>query len=87
MKGAFVDVLVSYQPESEGAEFSKLGIPDIDISYLTSVMVPRLEQKGFRLVSIENVEKSDLKSYPSSWAKKLSYGRHRAYYYLRLESA
>jgi len=45
-----------------------------------------LERKGFRLVSIESVKPGDLKDYPSSWAKRLSYGRDRAYYYLRIES-
>ncbi|MBN2238928.1 MAG: hypothetical protein JW712_04070 [Dehalococcoidales bacterium] len=86
MKGAYIDVLFSYQPESEGTEFSRLGIPDIDITYLTGVMVPKLADKGFKCIEIKNVDENELKRYPSSWAKKLSHGRDRAYYYLRLES-
>ena len=86
VKGAFIDVLLSYQEESEGAEFNKLDMPAIDASYLTNVTAPMLERKGFRLVVIKSVEPGNLKDYPSSWVKKLSYGRDRAYYYFRIES-
>jgi 16S rRNA (adenine(1408)-N(1))-methyltransferase len=86
VRGAFLDILISYGRESEGTEFSKLDMPTIDLSYLKGITVPKIEQKGFRLVSVENVEPDELKDYPSSWAKRLSYGRDREYYYLRVES-
>ncbi len=84
--GAFIDILFSYEKSAEENEFRKAGLPDIDIIYLQNILAPALKKQGFSVPEINNISPKDIKQYPSSWAKKLSYGRDRQYYYLRIKS-
>jgi len=84
-KGAIIDILLTYDKSTEETEFRKVGLPDISLSYLQNVTAPHLKEKGFKTLEIREVDNKELKRYPSSWAKKLSYGRERKYYYMRLK--
>jgi hypothetical protein len=84
--GAYIDILFSYQQNGEIGEAEKLGIPFLDLPYITDIMAPKLAEKGFRVTETRTVDPEKIKDYPSSWAKKLGYGRDRTYYYLRLIS-
>jgi 16S rRNA (adenine(1408)-N(1))-methyltransferase len=85
--GAFIDILFSYEKTAEENEFKKAGLPDIDLEYLRGTMASRIEKRGFRVIDIKTIGAKEIKQYPSSWAKKLSFGRDRQYYYLRVESS
>ena len=83
-KGTLIDILLSYDKDREDNEFKRLDLPDIDLSFFKNVMTPKLEDKGLSVLEIKDVDYKDLMKYPSSWAKKLSYGRDREYYFLRV---
>jgi hypothetical protein len=86
LPGAFIDILFSYEKSAEANEFRKAGLPDIDESFSRNVTIPGIEKLGFTVLELKNVTVDDIKQYPSSWAKKLSFGRDRRYYYLRIET-
>jgi len=83
-RGALIDILFSYEKSREENKFRKLDLPDINPSYLKDVAAPKLNKKGLEVLEIKKIDAKELTSYPSSWAKKLSYGRDRQYYYLRV---
>ena len=78
--GGIIDLVVSYHPKDSD-------LPEIDLDYLKNIMLPALEKFGFKIKEIREVIPDEIKSFPSSWAKKLIYGEpDRKYYYLRLEA-
>jgi 16S rRNA (adenine(1408)-N(1))-methyltransferase len=85
-KGAYIDILFGYQRNGEIDEAGQFGLPVLDLPYIKVTMAPRLAEKGFRVIEMRTVDPEKIRDYPSSWAKKLGYGRDRAYYYLRLVS-
>ncbi|UCH43625.1 MAG: hypothetical protein JSW16_03540 [Dehalococcoidales bacterium] len=85
-KGAFVDILFGYDQDYEENELERLNLPALSTSYIKNVMSPKLEEQGLKVVEIRSVAGKELRDYPSSWAKKLSFGRNREYYYLRLQT-
>jgi 16S rRNA (adenine(1408)-N(1))-methyltransferase len=83
--GAFIDILFSYEKSREENEFNKLELPDIDVSYLQKVTAPKLDENGLKVLEIREFDAGEIRKYPSSWAKKLSFGRDRKYFYMRLK--
>lgn len=84
--GAYIDILFGYQHNGEIDEAEQFGIPVLDLTYIKDTMAPKLAEKGFRVIEMRTVDPEEIRNHPSSWAKKLGYGRDRAYYYLRLIS-
>jgi 16S rRNA (adenine(1408)-N(1))-methyltransferase len=82
--GAYIDILFSYQPDTEDNELNNLGLPPIDMAFINETTLPRLLKHGLKIVAVKEVETIDIKSFPTSWAKRLSYGRERNYYFLRV---
>ena len=83
--GALVDVLFGVDDQIEAGERDKLALPSVTLPYISEVMAPKLIQGGLRPLNIKIVDGKSLTQYPSSWAKKLSFGKPRQFYYLRLQ--
>lgn len=84
--GAYIDILFGYERTGEIDETEQFGIPILDLPYIKDTIAPKLAEKGFRVIETRTVDPEEIRNYPSSWAKKLGYGRDRTYYYLRLIS-
>lgn len=85
-KEAIIDIILGYDKSREKKEIEKLGLPLFDLQYIQNEMAPKLENQGFTIIETREVERSELKDHPSSWAKKLSFeGDKRKYYYLRIK--
>jgi 16S rRNA (adenine(1408)-N(1))-methyltransferase len=82
-KNAVVDILVGYDKQTETKQTA--GLPVLTIEYIKNELAPKLESIGFRLIKIQRLSSNVLKTYPSKWAKKLSFGKRRDFYYLRLK--
>jgi 16S rRNA (adenine(1408)-N(1))-methyltransferase len=82
--GAFIDILFSYEKTADLAEFQKAGLPGIDEAYLENAVVPNISKMGFKVIEVNKMTAEDIKKYPSTWAKKLSFGRDREYFYMRV---
>lgn len=83
--GAFIDILFGYEKDTEANEFKNLGLPAISIAYLRDNLAPKLAANGLRILKLKELDREDIQDYPSSWAKKLGYGRDRQYFYVRLQ--
>ena len=81
-KGAIIDLVLGYDEISES---DKLNLPKFDSGYIKKEMAPKLVKRGFEFVKIKELTNKDLKAYPSSWAKKLGFGKERQYFYIRLK--
>ena len=84
--GAYIDILFGYERTGGIDETEQFGIPVLNPLYIKETIAPRLAEKGFRVIEMRTVDPGEIRNYPSSWAKKLGYGRDRTYYYLRLIS-
>lgn len=85
-KGAFIDILISFEQIDKPEEMTGSGIPVLNQQYIEHTMTPKLASKGFKLLETRMLDLRQIRNYPSSWAKKLGYGRDRTCYYLRLLS-
>ena len=82
---AHVEVIFGYDEKYEQKEIVRLGLPRLDQSYLSDFIIPKLELLGFRIQSLKILTLKELQSYPTTWAKKLSYGQERQYYQMILK--
>lgn len=85
-KGAIIDLLLGYDKNIDRTEIKRLKLPILTQDYIKNNMAPKLAKQGFKITDLKLVNSSVLKNFPSSWAKKLSYGKDRMYYYLRIIS-
>ena len=82
--GAIVDLIFGYD---EGFEKNKTqDLPELSLEYVKKTMIPKLEARGFKAEEVREVGVGDLEGFPSSWAKKLRFGKDRGYYYVRLKN-
>lgn len=83
-EGTIIDLIFGYDPIQDAKEIKRLGLPDLDLDYIKFQMIPKLSELGFGKKELREINNEDLKDYPSSWSKKLGFGKERKYYYLRL---
>lgn len=85
-KGAIIDIVLGYDVNYEQGKSRELDLPDLDLEYIEKKLIPKLSEKGFKTIERREIDKEDLKDYPSGWAKRLAYGReNRKIYFLRLK--
>lgn len=83
--GAYVDLIFGYEPEHEQKVMNELGLPMLTLEYLQNNLLSKLEQFGFQVLTCRPVDQNDLKHFPSTWSKKLSFGKERFFYYVQLK--
>lgn len=82
--GGNLEIFFGYSPESEPAETTRLGLVRIDTKYVKENIIPEFEKVEFELVSLQKLEKFDLKKLESTWGKKLVFGKDRPMFELKL---
>ncbi|MFA4931086.1 MAG: methyltransferase domain-containing protein [Patescibacteria group bacterium] len=83
---AVVDIILGYDDYLDLKEVKKLGLPEkFNLIYIDQEMKSRLQELGFGHMQVNNLDIDRLRSFPSSWAKKLSYGRDRKFFHVRLK--
>ncbi len=84
---ALVHVIFGYDPEHDKKEIERLNLPILNEACLQNSMIPKLENLGFSVMNVKSLTYNDLREYPSTWAKKLSYGSHRTFYSVILQKS
>ena len=84
-KGALIDIILGYDERYEKDMLERENLPILNLDYLKDEMKPKLNNLGFRVLTIRPIKNSDLKNYPSCWAKKLAFGKNRQFFFLRAQ--
>jgi len=84
---AYIDLIFGYASEREQKTMTDFSLPPVTLEYIQSVMLPKVERYGFRVLESKEVELDDLKHFPSTWSKKLSFGGDRKFFYIQLQSS
>lgn len=85
-KGALVDLIFGYEDFTEAKVIKDHNLPYLDLSYMENTMLPKLKKLDWEALEIRKLTNADLKGYPSSWARKLAFGKDRTFYFLRLRN-
>ncbi len=80
---AVIDIILGYDKSLEIKKVNE-NLPVLDKKYFSSVLRSKIKNLGLELTEIKPLSSRILKSYPSTWAKKLSFAQERDFYYLRL---
>lgn len=84
--GAVVDLVLGYDEYMEQKEIEKNKLPPkFNLMYVEKTMKPKLHEMGFGHMQVNSLDEDHLRNFPSSWAKKLSFGRDRKFFHVRLK--
>lgn len=78
-KGAMIDIVFGYDKDIEN-----LDLPELTQEYIENTIKPKLEEKGFSVSEFRIIAPDEIRSFPSSWAKRLSFGKEREFWWVRL---
>lgn len=83
--GAYIDVLFGYESDYDRSKIGELNLPELSAEYIDTTMKKNLETVDLELMEMSKITTEQLQTYPSTWAKKLSYGHaDRTFYHLRV---
>jgi 16S rRNA (adenine(1408)-N(1))-methyltransferase len=75
--GAALTVVLGVDPERDRAEVLRLGLPVLDTAHPARALAAGYADGGFDVTSVRALTSEDLARWPSSWAKRLAFGRPR----------
>lgn len=81
---AFLRVIIGLDFERDRSEISRLGLPELNASYINNVLVNVYRNAGFDLVETENIAASNRAEFQTSWARRLRMSSNRAF--IRIEA-
>lgn len=81
--GAALEILVNYNVFFDPIPLEILELPDMNIEYIDDTLVPLYAQAGITILERSYIGKDEMKALPTTWSKKLAYGRKPRTVYLR----
>lgn len=75
--GCEIRVFVNYDLRYEGNEIGKLQLPTLSDEYIRNILAPQYLLHGLQLASWETLDNLKMVTTPSTWARRLGYGRTR----------
>jgi hypothetical protein len=81
--GTIFDIVFSYDPHIDAQATGPLGSLALDERYVTTQLPPVYRQAGLELVEAKRLSLAELRDYPTTWAKRLSFGREREVWAVR----
>jgi 16S rRNA (adenine(1408)-N(1))-methyltransferase len=82
-RGGRLIMLLGYTAETDPGETWRLRLPILSDQHLESIVIPALQKSGFELSGKRLIENNiELKGFPSSWSKKLAFGKPRSLYFM-----
>ena len=79
---ALLEVVIGLDPERDVAEFERLRVPALTVAYVDSVLVPKYENAGFKIIENGIVPETEWSNIQTSWAKRLKGRPSRSLIYL-----
>jgi 16S rRNA (adenine(1408)-N(1))-methyltransferase len=75
--GATLEVVLGYDCARERSEVERLALPELTEHHLTAELPRGYRDAGFRVGRVEAMTRESLRALPSTWAKRLAFGRPR----------
>jgi 16S rRNA (adenine(1408)-N(1))-methyltransferase len=75
--GATLEVVVGYDCERDGGEVERLALPELSKNRIECELARGYREAGFRIERAARLSREELRALPSTWAKKLVFGRER----------
>lgn len=76
--GAILKIYLNYDVKYEPVEMDRKGLPELTESYVGDNMVPAYASAGIRITGYRFMENEEARSIPSTWTRKLGFGRARS---------
>ena len=86
-RGAALTVVLGVDPQRDLAEVLRLGLPVMDARHFAGVLAAGYAEAGFEVTSVRAQTSEDLARWPSSWAKRLAFGRPRPVFQVEARAA
>lgn len=83
---AHLELVASYGARDRGHQHGEEDILNLDDAHARG-LVARYDEAGFSDTVVERVPLAALRDYPTTWAKRLAYGRPRDVYRIRTRAA
>ena len=80
--GGVLEIVIGIDPDRDGTELNRLGIPDLSHRYIQNVLAEKYESSGFKIKKHGELERSDWSKLETSWARKLQVNKDRTVLYL-----
>jgi 16S rRNA (adenine(1408)-N(1))-methyltransferase len=81
---ANVEIVFSFDERRDAGQRSRLGLVSLQESHVRGVLRESYEHAGFCVTSTETIGPPALRSYETTWATRLAFGRPREIWRLRL---
>jgi 16S rRNA (adenine(1408)-N(1))-methyltransferase len=69
--GANIKIILSLDPSRDGSEMLRWNLPVMNLEYVRSILIPRYERAGFRMMKTRELSAAEIFALNSSWAKRI----------------
>ncbi|MDG6224171.1 MAG: methyltransferase domain-containing protein [Candidatus Thermoplasmatota archaeon] len=76
--GSLLKIYLNYDVKYEPVEMERKGLPELTEGYVEDHMVPAYASAGIRIAGYRFMENEEARSIPSTWTRKLGFGRARS---------
>ena len=80
--GALLEVVIGLDPERDYSEMERLGLQTISPADMNSMLAPRYEDAGFKILETGELPPSEWAQLQTSWAKRLEGNANRTLFYI-----
>lgn len=80
-----LDLLFGYAHDTEPSEVERLNLNNLSLEYIKTAIMPKFLEIGFSGGSINEVQKDELKTFETTWSKKLAFGNDRPLFRVKLK--
>jgi 16S rRNA (adenine(1408)-N(1))-methyltransferase len=81
-----LEVVIGIDPERDRAEVERLELPSLSLDYIDTVLTPRYEASGFKIMERGSVPPEDWAHLQTSWARRLQGNDRREVVYFIAEA-
>jgi 16S rRNA (adenine(1408)-N(1))-methyltransferase len=84
--GALLEIILGLDPERDRSEIESLGLRPLTPHFLETMLIPRYEASGFKVLDKGTLSPSDWSNLKTSWAKRLQGNRERVLTYIMAQA-
>jgi len=77
-EGAVLRIYLNYDVKYEPVEMERKGLPELTEEHVRTNMVPEYQNAGIRITGYRFMENEEARNIPSTWTRKLGFGRARS---------